>query len=490
MRIAHLSAEVAPFAKTGGLGDVAGALPKTLAELGHDVSVWMPFYRQVKEAFARRGIQPEAVLGSFRIDVGYHSHDVALLRTVLPGSKVPLYLVASDPLFDRPEIYSTGPWGDDGLVRYSVFVRAVLESMRRLQLAPDILHAHDWHTTLAPMALAWDQPRDWHFGHTGTVLTIHNAAYQGMYGPEMFTHLGLPRAAFSEPGVLWGGAVNLLKGGVIAADAVTAVSPTFAHEITTADGGFGLDPVLRHRGRDLIGIVNGLDPNVWNPAVDTKIPANYDRENLSKKRDNRRALLKRCGMDPDDAGFVVGLIGRLTEQKGYDLFFPVLDDLLREGIRFVFLGSGDPKMEATAHFFSEYRTGRFWGFVGFDDDLAHLIEAGSDSFLMPSRFEPCGLNQLYSLAYGTPPIVRRVGGLADTVVNYDGFNLNTATGFGFDAADSSALRETVRWAHRAYRDARIWTPIVRNGMAKDFSWHRSAEKYLSVYEAILARKRR
>jgi starch synthase len=490
MRIAHVAAEVSPFAKTGGLGDVAGALPKMLGEMGHDVQIWMPFYRQVREWLGRRDIAPELVIGSFHVDVGFSSHEVALLKTTLPDSNVPVYLVAADYLFDRPSIYSAGPFGDDGIARYSIFVRAVFESMRRLQLVPDILHAHDWHTALAPMAVAWDQPRDWHFDRTATVLTIHNAAYQGIYPPDKFMFLGLPEAAFSPPGVMWDGAVNMLKGAVLAADAITAVSPTFAHELQSRDGGFGLDPVLRFRGRDLSGIVNGIDPHVWSPSVDQKIPARYDVNSLEKKRENRRELLRRASMNADDAGFVIGMVGRLTDQKGYDLFFPVMDELIREGIRFVFLGSGDPLLEQSVHFYSRYRPGQFWGHVGFDDDLAHLIEAGADAFLMPSRFEPCGLNQLYSLAYGTPPIVRRVGGLVDTVVAYDGSNLSHATGFGFDAPESFALRETVRWAHRAYKDARVWTQLIHNGMTKDFSWKRSADQYVDVYQRILSRKGR
>jgi starch synthase len=485
MRIAHLSAEVSPLAKTGGLGDVVGALPKTLAELGHDVSVWMPYYRQVRKWLQNKGIGVTQALDPMRLDVGYARYQVGLLRTELPGSKVPLYLVAQDELFDRPEIYSPDVYGrDDGLRRYAVFVRAALEAMRRLQQVPDILHAHDWHAALAPMALRWDEPRDWHFGKTASVLTLHNAAYQGMYSPETFVSLGLPRAALSEAGLGWKGAVNLLKGAILAADAITAVSPTFAQEITTSEGGFGLDPVLRHRRGALVGIVNGIDPNVWNPAVDKKIPRTYDAEHLEGKLENRRALLQRAGMDPDDRGLVVGVVGRLVRQKGYDLLFPVLDELLGDGVRFVCLGSGEDELERNMHAYSHRRQGRFWGYVGFDDDLAHLVEAGADAFLMPSRFEPCGLNQLYSLAYGTPPIVRRVGGLADTVVSYDGGNAASATGFGFDDAYPAALRETVRWAHRAYRNPVLWTQLVRNGMARDFSWRRSAERYLQVYARI------
>jgi len=256
VRIAHLSAEVTPFAKSGGLGDVVGALPKAQAELGHDVSVWMPLYRQAQEKIGSAEVVSEGVL-----------------RTTLPGSEVPLFLIAADQYFDRKFIYSPSPSGeDDGIARYSYFVRAVFAAMQRLWNAPEILHAHDWHAALAPMALAWN--RDWVFNDTRTVFTIHNLAYQGIYPPSMFGHLGLPAATF--PQVEFDGAINLMKGAIVAADVITAVSPTYAREITTPDGGFGLDPILRMRRDRLVGIVNGIDPLVWNPATDPKIAHHYD----------------------------------------------------------------------------------------------------------------------------------------------------------------------------------------------------------------------
>ncbi len=488
MRIAHLSAEVTPFAKTGGLGDVAGALPIFQAALGHEVAVWMPYYRQVREWLERHDEPPRSLGDPLAIDLGFRTYIVALLATHLPDSRVPVYLVAHDPFFDRPSIYGASNGEDDGYLRYPLFVRAVLEAMRRFELVPDVLHAHDWHASLAPMALAWDEPRDWHFEKTATVLTVHNAAFQGIYPTEAFVHLGLPPQALSGNGVGWEGKLNLLKGGVVAADAVTAVSPTFAREITTKEGGFGLDQILRGRGADLTGIVNGIDPGVWNPAVDRRLPARYDASHLEGKRENRRHLLIRAGMDPDDRDLVVGSVGRLTWQKGYDLAFSVIDQLVADGIRFVFLGSGEPALEAAIFAAAHRAPGRVWGDVGLQEDLAHLIESGADAFLMPSRFEPCGLNQMYSLAYGTPPIVRRVGGLADTVVPYDGKNAEVATGFAFDAPDATALKNTVLWAHQCQRHPVLWNKLMQNGMAQDFSWTRSAEKYLDVYRRAIAHK--
>jgi len=461
MRIAHLSAEVTPFAKSGGLGDVAGALPKAQAEVGHDVTVWMPLYRQIREKF--HDLEPACD---------------GVLRTKLPGSEVPLFLIVADEYFDRKQIYSPNASGeDDGIVRYAFFVRAVFRAMHLLWNTPEILHAHDWHTALAPMLLAWN--RDWIFNDTKSVFTIHNLAYQGIYPRSMFPALGLPPDAF--PQVEFDGAINLMKGGIVAADVITAVSPTFAREITTRDGGFGLDPILRMRSDRLIGIVNGIDPLIWNPSIDPKIAHHYDASSIEGKLENRKALLESIGMDADDRSFVVGIVGRLTHQKGFDLLFPVLGDLIGAGIRFVMLGSGEPDLEQQLH---RYSGGRFWAYVGFQDELAHRIEAGADAFLMPSRFEPCGLNQLYSLAYGTPPIVRRTGGLADTVIGYDGHNRDRATGFTFDDATPSALRDTVLWAQRCYHDPLLWTQLAINGMTQDYSWKHSAEMYCEVYRRV------
>lgn len=487
MRIAHLSAEVSPFAKTGGLGDVAGSLPVAQAELKNDVTVWMPLYRQARQEIARRHLRTEWVLDPFPVHLGFRSYEVGFLRVFLPGSLVPVYLVGSDPHFDRDHLYAFSPEGfDDGIVRYALFVRAALEAMVRLGLVPEILHAHDWHTALAPMILAWE--RDERFRHTAAVLTIHNLAYQGLYSPEAFVHLGLPRSAFSGWGVGWRGTVNLLKGGLLAASAITAVSPTFAREMMTLEGGFGLDPVIRYRADDLWGIVNGIDPNIWNPASDRLLPARFDRDHLKGKAECRRRLLELAHMDPDDTGMVVGVVGRLVYQKGYDLLFPVLDELLADGVRFVFLGSGERRIEEQLNEAARRAPGRFFCYVGFRDNLSHLIEAGADAFLMPSLFEPCGLNQLYSLAYGTPPIVRRVGGLADTVIGFDGSNEDKATGFAFDSPDAVALRETVRFAHRTFKNPGRWHNLIRNGMEKDFSWRRSAMAYFEVYRAARAKR--
>lgn len=487
MRIAHLSAEVYPFARTGGLGDVVGALPAAQAELGHDVSVWMPLYRQVRDEAARRRVALEQAGEPFRVDLGFETHDVGLLRSALPRSRVPVFFIDASRFFDRPFLYSKDPGGrDDGLYRYAVFVRAALEAMKRLHRVPDLFHAHDWHAALVPMALTWDRPGDRQFAHSASVFTIHNLAFQGVYDRNDFIDLGLPRQVL--PALIWHDRLNLVKGAALAADVVTAVSPTFAREMTTPEGGFGLDAVFRFRGESLVGIVNGVDRALWNPAVDSRIPRPYGAAELAGKAESRRALLHLAGMELTDPGFVIGAVGRLTEQKGYDLAFSALGELVCDGIRFMFLGAGDPHLESAVRAAAARAPGRVFGYVGFDDTLAHLVLAGSDAFLMPSRFEPCGLSQLYALADGTLPIVRRVGGLVDTVVPYDGTNAERATGFGFDAATPEALRDAVRWAHRCFADRVLWERLVRNGMAQDFSWERSARTYLDLYARKLSER--
>lgn len=488
MRIAHLSAEVAPFAKTGGLGDVVGALPKAQKDHGDEPTIWMPLYRRLWEWFEQQDRRPEWVCDPIALDLGFQRHGVGLLRTWLPGTQVPVYLVGHDPSFDRASLYGAAPDGsDDGLVRYAIFVRAAMQFMRRLDLVPDIIHAHDWHAALAPMALAWDHPRDPAFARTGSVLTIHNGAYQGRYDHGSYHHLALPRAVQSQ--LDWSGHLNLLKGALIAADAITTVSPGYRRELLTSEGGFGIDTIYRHRAQDFVGLLNGIDETVWNPAVDTKIPRRYDISELAPKWDNRKELLARAGMRPDDTGFVVGAVGRLVKQKGIDLLFSELPALLNDGVRFVFLGSGERAIEDELMAWTRRAPGRFFTKLGYDDAFAHLVEAGADAFLMPSRFEPCGLNQMYSMAYGTPPIVRRTGGLADTVTGFDGRNLSEATGFVFERAEPAALRETIRFAARCFRNPLVWTRLARNGMGIDWSWRRAAERYASVYERVLARRR-
>jgi len=482
LRITHLAAECLPFAKTGGLGDVAGSLPKALAKRGHDVDVVIPFHLDAARWYRRRNDWPELAAGPYQVMVLGTSYDVALLRGHLPGSDVPVFFVAHDPLFHRRTIYAPNEWGqDDGIWRFSLFVRAAVQGMKMLGRRPELMHTHDWHPALAPMLGAWSGWRDTYWDDIASVVTLHNIAYQGIYPPERFDVLGLPPETWTGGVVEMSGALNMLKGALEAADMITAVSPTYAQEITTPDGGGGLDSILRRRRERLTGILNGIDTDEWNPAKDKYLPAHYHREDLRGKAECRQELCRMAGFEPGDPSMIVGAIGRLTDQKGFDLLLEASPELVRRGVRIVMLGSGDAALEGAMHLIESHAPGRFKAFVGYDEALAHKIEAGADAVVMPSRFEPCGLTQMYSLAYGTPPIVRRTGGLADSVIPFNGHDLETANGFDFEDASPHALAAEVLFAQRVFFQRDIWRRLQANGMAVDNSWDHSAGLYEAVY---------
>jgi len=480
LRITHLSAECVPFAKTGGLGDVAAALPKALVERGHDVDVFMPFHLDAARWYRRHHDWPVAALPPFEISVLGCPYTVGILQGTIPGSTVPIYFVAQDTLFHRRAIYSPNEEGrDDGIWRFALFVRAAVEAMKRLDRKPEVLNAHDWHPALAPMLGAWSSWRDRWWDDVASVLTIHNIAYQGIYAPDSFSILGLQPETRGE--VMHGGALNLMKGAIVATDMITAVSPTYADEIRSPEGGLGLDGILRARHDRVVGILNGVDYDVWNPAKDVHLPARYSREDLSGKAECRADLCRLAGFEVGDPGLILGAIGRLTDQKGFDLLLEASPELIRRGVRIAMLGSGEPALEGAMRLIESHAPGRFRAFVGYDEALSHRIEAGCDAIVMPSRFEPCGLTQLYSLAYGTVPIVRRTGGLADSVVGLTDGNLEHATGFQFDDPSPHALGAAVLYAQRVFFHKETWGRLVQNGMSADFSWNRSAEVYEAVY---------
>lgn len=482
MRITHLAAECLPFAKTGGLGDVVGSLPKALAARGHDVDVWLPFHLDAAQWYRRRNDWPAAVLDPFDVSILGQTYRVGLLSGRLPGSEVPVYFVAQDSLFHRRQIYAGNDAGqDDGLWRFSLFVRAAVEGMKRLGRRPQVVNSHDWHPALAPMLGAWSSWRDPFWDDIATIQTIHNMAYQGIYSPDRFPALGLPGEVWTGGQVEFDGALNLLKGALVAADMITAVSPTYADEIRTSALGMGLDGILRSRSERVVGILNGIDRDEWNPRKDRYIVAHYSEASLAGKAECRQDLCRLAGFEPGDPALIVGAVGRLTDQKGFDLLMEAAPELIRRGIRIAMLGSGEPALEGAMKLLETHAPGRFRAFVGYDEALAHRIEAGSDTFVMPSRFEPCGLSQMYSLAYGTPPIVRRTGGLADSVVPFDGANVDRATGFAFEDPSPHAVGAAILFANRVFFHKEIWNRIVQNGMAADFSWDRSAERYEAVY---------
>jgi starch synthase len=483
MRILFLSSEVAPFAKTGGLADVSGSLPAALAQLGHDVRIVMPKYAAVDaprwgltagEEIAVRlaGREPRFTLWSGR------------LPETAPDASVPCGFLANAFYFDRPGLYQVeGKDHPDNLERFSAFSRAVLEVPRLWRWRPEVVHANDWQTALTLLYLRTHVTREPGAVPPATLFTIHNLGYMGLFPAEQFPLLDLPRNYFTPETLEFYGKVNLLKAGLLYSTLLNTVSPTYSREIQTPEYGHGLEGVLRARQKELCGIINGVDYTQWSPERDAHLPARYDARDVTGKRTCKRALQKACGL-PVKATPLIGMITRLTAQKGVDLVLDVLDELLQLDLQLVVLGSGDPVLERALQEAAERAPTKLSVHRAFDEPLAHRIEAGSDLFLMPSKYEPCGLNQLYSLRYGTIPIVRRTGGLADTVVDATPSNLaaGTATGVVFEAASGHALLNAVRLALELYRQRSIWSQMIAAAMAADFSWDRSAREYVTLYE--------
>jgi starch synthase len=489
LRILFVTAEVTPFARTGGLGDVNGALPPVLAAQGHDVRVAMPLYQSVRE----REVALTRVLADLDVPLIVANRRTQVWQSVLDGQNgrheyVPVYFIEQDDYFARPALYGNER-GDypDNAQRFLFFCRAVLALAERLSWFPHVVHCHDWHTGLVPAFLRSLPGLAPQWSSAASLFTIHNLAYQGVFPAWVFGITGLPLSLFQPHGVEFFGALNFMKAGLVYADRLTTVSPSYAEEICTSAWGFGLDGVLRARRDGLTGILNGVDEETWNPASDTHIIARYSPDDLSGKAACKAALLRTYAL-PDDLDVpLIGMISRLVDQKGVDLFAAALEQLLSLNVRIVILGSGEPRYEEMLTAAAQAQPQRVGIRIGFDDALAHQIEAGCDCFLMPSRYEPCGLNQMYSMRYGTVPIVRATGGLRDTVTP---FNPSTGqgTGFLFQEASPEALLVAVRAAVEVFVNKQAWRQLMRNGMAQDFSWRRSAGSYLDLYQQLITQR--
>ena len=480
MNIVFATSEVSPVAKTGGLGDVCGALPKALEKLGHDVSIFLPYYRQARQFFEREGNVPQPV-HTETINWAGWSAEVSYLRTTLPGTEIPLILVGNDYFFDRDQIYATRGGFDDYLHRYTFFCRAVIRGCEVFDISPEILHCHDWHTALIPVYLHSGLRGSHQFHRTRSVFTIHNLNYQGVASPDAFSITGLHSRYWAPDALEHFGTLNPMKGGIIFADEVTTVSPNYGREIRTPQYGAGLDGVLRIVSYKVTGILNGIDVDEWNPATDPHLEANYEIDNLQGKAICKRTLARDAGLRFKARVPMLGVVSRLVEQKGFQLLLPILGKLLDAGAQAVILGSGEHWFEeAFERIGSQYKdSARVW--IGFDNALAHRIYAGCDLLLMPSIYEPCGLNQMYSMRYGTVPVARLTGGLADTVIPFDGSNKSAATGFGFWTPNYEELFYATWAGMLIYRDARLWSVLQDNGMSKDFSWAKSARQYDEIY---------
>jgi len=480
MRVCLVASELAPMAKTGGLGDVAAALTRDLTRRGHDVRTFVPRYASLDT-----GDEPVHAI-DFAHDVGIgfgdHGYRWSLATTRLPGAGPWVYLVDCPALYHRPGLYGDG-W--DEPLRFALLCRAALESCQRMGWAPDIVHANDWHTALLPLYLRSTYSWDSLFAATRTVLTIHNIAYQGVFSAAVAGDLGLGDSVqLLHQQELASGRINFLRTGILYADAMTTVSRTHAREIQTPEYGFGLDPLLRARSGALVGIVNGVDYDDWSPESDPLLPYPYSADDLAGKRRNQEHLLSGLGLDPRPGVPLLGVVSRLTYQKGFDLAFGALPEALAAGaVQLVALGTGEHRYEEFFTRLQQAFPDRVRFVRAYSNQLAHLIEAGADVFLMPSRYEPCGLNQMYSLRYGTPPVVRHTGGLADTVEPWDP-QTGEGTGFVFEHADGQGFRWALGQAVEAFADRDGWQRLMRNGMARDFSWQRQGALYEELYRRL------
>ncbi len=481
MKILFAASEVVPFAKTGGLADVAGSLPAALRDLGHDVRVIMPKYRSVDQS----GIDLEETGKKVHARVGDTIRIGDLLVGTMP-SGVPTYLVRYDPFFDRAGLYGTAK-GDypDNASRFIFFSRAILDAMKSLDFWPDVLHLNDWQTGLAAFYLKTYKGAS-RYDEVASLFTIHNLGYQGLFQHHDLPLTGLGREHFTPEGIEFYGKINFLKAGLISADLLNTVSLKYAREIKGPEYGFGLEGVLRKRARRLSGILNGVDYTFWNPETDVLIPAQYSSQDLQGKRECKKALLKEFGLSRESGRPLIGCVSRLTDQKGFDLISDLEKDLPGLDIALVVLGAGEPKYQGVLSRLSEKYPDRFGVKVGYDNRIAHLIEAGSDFFLMPSKYEPCGLSQMYSLKYGTIPIVRATGGLDDTIINFSQ-KRRSGNGFKFKEFSPEKLLSTIRRALSVYRKKPLWDVLVQNAMMCDFSWSRPAGEYEKLY-ARLTRK--
>ncbi len=482
--ILFVTSEAYPLIKTGGLADVAGGLPTALKEQHQDVRIIMPAYREAMRKAEKLGF------ASFNME-GL-PETARLLEGRLPNTTVKIYLVDSPAHFDRPG----GPYSDpdnhdwaDNAERFAIFARtaiAVATNKAGLDWQPDIVHCNDWQSGLVPALLAQYPKRP------ATIFTIHNLAYQGHFDSSHFKNLNLPPYLRGIDGLEFHGGLSFIKGGLIFADMINTVSPTYAAEIRTHHFGHGLDGLLNHRADRLVGILNGVDYKAWNPANDPLLKHHFDAHNLEGKENNKRQLQKKFSLPQQSESPLLGLVGRLVEQKGIDLVLSIVPQLVQNNVQLVVLGSGHKRFQAELLQASKDYPGHIAVHVGFDESMAHQIEAGADMFLMPSRFEPCGLNQIYSLRYGTVPIVRNTGGLADTVIDAREENIEqkTATGFKFEQASHEELWRATERALSIYRDKpKVWRQIITTGMKQDFSWEQSAKHYLDLYHLALAKIR-
>jgi starch synthase len=476
MKILFASPEVVPFAKTGGLADVAGALPKSLRELGHDVRVIMPKYKMIDPA----KYQLNKIVQGLKVQILDRIELADVYEAVIPGTDVEVYFIANDKYFGRDGLYQDkGVDYPDNLERFTFYTKASLAFIKQIGWQPDIVHANDWQSALILMYIKTILKDDMFYKNIATVYSIHNMGYQGLFSSDQMQTLGLGWEYFTPDSLEFWGKIALAKAGFVYADVINTVSEKYAQEIQTAEYGYGLDGLLRFRNNDVFGIVNGIDYDLWNPATDKLIAKKYSPRVLSGKLENKKALQKANKLPEKDVP-VIGIISRLADQKGFDLIAADIENIMHKDLQIVLLGTGEPKYHELFKDMKKKYPSHIGLNLGFDAALAQLIYAGSDMFLMPSRYEPCGLGQLISYKYGTVPVVRKTGGLADTVIDEE-------TGFVFEEYTPEALDNAITRALNAYNNAKRWKAMVVKDMGLDYSWDVSAKKYLSLYQKAVDR---
>jgi starch synthase len=485
MRVLFISPEAVPFAKTGGLADVAGSLPAALKRLGMEVHLVLPFYRVVRES----NLEYRLLLKDLTVTLG-DGELVARVWGSVNDAEVPVYLIEREDMYDRPNIYGNS-LGDyyDNFERYTFFSRAALSTAEVLSIKPDLIHCHDWQTGLVPALLKGPLRNSATLGAAPTVFTIHNLGYQGLFPADKMVLAGLSREEFfRSEGLEYYGKISLLKAGIVYSDAVTTVSPSYAREIQTQEYGMGMEGILHYRRASLHGILNGVDYQLWDPARDPHISAPYSLGKMTGKQACKESLIQEINLDPILAKRpLLGMISRLDAQKGLDLLVKVLGDLLALNVGLVVLGSGDEHIQGAIQEAADRHQGHVKLTTGFDEPLAHRIMAGVDILLIPSRYEPCGLTQMYALKYGTVPIVRATGGLDDTIVPFD-HRTGEGNGFKFSAYEPIAFLEAAGKAVDLFEDPKAWKRLMANGMKEDFSWDRSAQRYRTLYELLMVKE--
>jgi starch synthase len=484
MKIAFICSEAVPYAKTGGLADVAGSLPKALEQLGCEVKLFIPKYYSIAES--EFGLHYNWEIGEIPIKIKNHVRYAHVYQSVLPGSTVEVNFIDCPHYFHRDQIYTDGFDEDE---RFILFSRGVIEALQRLKWSPDVIHCNDWQTGLIPLYIKENYAWDSLFKSTASIFTIHNIGYQGRFSANTIKNASIRETLFyPESPIEYHGDFSFMKTGIMFSDVINTVSNTYAKELLTPEFGGGMETVLQERKKYLFGILNGVDYSEWSPEIDKFLPFHYSQNNLEGKIKNKEYLLNKFGLKFDNSVPIIGIVSRMVSQKGFDLVEEASEELMKLNAQWIILGSGEDRYEEMFRSLQLSYPDRVAVYIGFNNELSHLVEAGTDMFLMPSFYEPCGLNQIYSLKYGTVPVVRRTGGLADTVRDWTvGKSTNnvSGTGFTFYDYDSNALTDTVKKAVDTYADKLSWEKLQLNGMKENFSWQTSAEKYIILYNNII-----